>query len=51
MRQLGVSESDILKSYPTLRAADLVQAWSYADHHRQEIEEAIRENEEEQRSH
>jgi uncharacterized protein (DUF433 family) len=46
MRQLGISESDILKSYPTLRAVDLVQAWSYADHHRQEIEEAIRANEE-----
>lgn len=45
MRQLGVSESDILRSYPTLRAADLVQAWSYAEKHRGEIEQAIHANE------
>lgn len=47
MRQLGVSEIDILRSYPTLRAVDLVQAWSYAARHRSEIEQAIRENEQE----
>lgn len=47
MRQLGVSEIDILRSYPTLRAVDLVQAWSYAARHRNEIEKAIQENEEE----
>lgn len=47
IRQLGVSESEILRSYPTLRAVDLVQAWSYADAHREAIEEQIRENEEE----
>lgn len=47
MRQLGVSEADILRSYPSLRAVDLVQAWWYADQHRDEIEAAIRENEEE----
>lgn len=46
MRQLGVSEADILRSYPSLRAADLVQAWWYADQHPGEIEGAIRENEE-----
>jgi uncharacterized protein (DUF433 family) len=46
MRQLGVSEADILKSYPTLRAADLVQAWSYAERHRGDIDKAIQENEE-----
>ena len=46
MRQLGVSEIDILRSYPTLRAVDLVQAWSYASHHASEIEQTIRENEE-----
>jgi uncharacterized protein (DUF433 family) len=46
MRQLGVSEADILKSYPALRATDLVQAWAYAANHREEIERAIRENEE-----
>lgn len=46
MRQLGVSEADILRSYPMLRAVDLVQAWSYADRHREEMGRAIRENEE-----
>lgn len=46
MRQLGVSEADILKSYPSLRAVDLVQAWAYVDTHREEIEKQIRENEE-----
>jgi len=45
MRQLGVSESDILRNYPTLRAADLVQAWLYAEKHRDEIEQIIHENE------
>lgn len=47
MRQLGVSEADILRSYPTLRAVDLVQVWSYVAQHRSEIDNAIRENEEE----
>jgi uncharacterized protein (DUF433 family) len=46
MRQLGVCEGEILRSYPTLRAIDLVQAWSYADNHREEMEKEIRENEE-----
>jgi uncharacterized protein (DUF433 family) len=46
IRQFNVSESEILRSYPTLRAVDLVQAWSYADCHRDEIEMQIRENEE-----
>ena len=46
MRRLGVSESEILRSYPTLRAIDLVHAWSYADNHREEMEKEIRENEE-----
>ena len=44
-RRAGWSEARILDNYPTLRAADLVHAWSYVDTHRQEIEEAIRQNE------
>lgn len=44
-RRLGWSEARILQNYPTLRAADLVNAWAYADAHREEIEQAIRENE------
>ncbi len=44
-RRLGWTEAKILASYPTLRAADLVHAWAYVETHRQEIDEAIRENE------
>jgi uncharacterized protein (DUF433 family) len=44
-RRLGTSEADLLRSYPTLRAADLVNAWSYVRRHREEIDEQIRENE------
>jgi uncharacterized protein (DUF433 family) len=44
-RRLGWTESKILASYPTLRAADLVHAWAYVDAHPQEIDEAIRQNE------
>src|SRR5947208_15925204 len=32
-RRLGVSEADILRCYPTLRAEDLVNAWSYVRAH------------------
>jgi len=45
-RQLGVSEADLLRSYPTLRAEDLANAWAYLRAHRDEIEQQIRENEE-----
>jgi uncharacterized protein (DUF433 family) len=44
-RRLGWTEARILANYPTLRAADLVQAWAYVDAHREEIDQAIRENE------
>jgi len=44
-RRLGWTEAKILTNYPTLRAADLVQAWAYVDAHREEIDQAIRENE------
>ena len=45
-RRLGTSEGELLRAYPTLRAADLVNAWSYVRNHREEIERQIRENEE-----
>ena len=45
MRQLGISQNEILRSYPTLGRIDLLQAWSYADAHRLEMEREIRENE------
>ncbi len=44
-RRLGVSEADLLRSYPSLRAADLANAWAYARSHAEEIETQIRENE------
>jgi uncharacterized protein (DUF433 family) len=44
-RRLGMSESDILKSYPTLRAEDLVHAWAYERLHREEIDRQIAANE------
>ena len=44
-RRLGTSEGEILRAYPTLRAADLVNAWSYVLTHRDEIDRQIRENE------
>ena len=45
-RRLGVSEADLLRSYPTLRAEDLTNAWTYAASHAEELDRAIRENEE-----
>ena len=44
-RRLGVSEEELLRSYPTLRAEDLVNAWSYVRSHRSEIEDDIQANE------
>jgi uncharacterized protein (DUF433 family) len=44
-RRLGTSEAELLRAYPTLRAADLVNAWSYVHSHREEIDRQIRENE------
>ena len=45
-RQLGSTEADILRAYPTLRAEDLANAWAYYRLYRDEIEQQIRENEE-----
>jgi uncharacterized protein (DUF433 family) len=44
-RQLGISEADLLRSYPSLHAEDLVNAWAYYRAYRQEIEQQIQENE------
>lgn len=44
-RRLGTSEADLLRSYPTLRAEDLTNAWAYARAHRDEIDQEIFENE------
>jgi len=44
-RNLGSSEADLLKSYPTLRAEDLANAWAFYRLYRDEIEKQIAENE------
>lgn len=44
-RRVGYTEADLLENYPTIAAADLVNAWAYADVYPEEIEQAIRENE------
>ena len=45
LRRQGTSEADLLRSYPTLRAQDLANAWAYARSHQEEIEQHIDENE------
>jgi uncharacterized protein (DUF433 family) len=42
---LGISEEELLRAYPALRAEDLANAWAYVRSHRIEIEDQIRENE------
>ena len=44
-RNLGTSEADLLRSYPTLLAEDLANAWGYYRSHREEIERQSDENE------
>ena len=44
-RRLGTSEAELLRAYPTLRAADLANAWAYFRVFSPEIEQQIRENE------
>jgi uncharacterized protein (DUF433 family) len=44
-RELGTSEADLLRAYPTLHAEDLANAWAYARAHRAEIDQQIAENE------
>lgn len=44
-RRLGCSDAELLRAYPSLTAADLVNAWAYDDAYPEEIETAIRANE------
>jgi uncharacterized protein (DUF433 family) len=46
MRQSGTSEADILRSYPTISAEDLANAWHYARARVAEIEAQAKANEE-----
>lgn len=43
-RRLEASDAFILEAFPQLSAADLVNAWAYAEAHPEEIEQAIQEN-------
>ena len=44
-RRMGWTEIAVLENFPSLRAADLVNAWAYADAHAEEMDKAIRANE------
>ena len=44
-RKLGLSDAQILEHHPDLSQADLDAAWSYYRDHGDEIDQAIRENE------
>jgi uncharacterized protein (DUF433 family) len=45
-RQMGANDDRILEAYPQLTAADLANAWAYAEAFPDEIAEAIAANEE-----
>ena len=45
-RRLGAPDGEILRAYPSLTSSDLEAAFAYADAHADEIDRAIRENEE-----
>ena len=46
-QRLGASDDEILQAYPSLQQSDLAAAYDYANAHPDEIEAAIRRNEEE----
>lgn len=45
-RRQGLSDAEVLQAFPTLNAVDLASAWAYVRAHHDEIEQDIRENEE-----
>lgn len=44
-RQMGTTEAELLRSYPSLNAQDLVNAWSYYRSHREEIDQQVADHE------
>jgi uncharacterized protein (DUF433 family) len=46
LRRQGTTDAEFLEFYPYLSAADLVNVWAYADAHPDEIETALREQDE-----
>jgi uncharacterized protein (DUF433 family) len=45
-KRLGLSDEQILEEHPDLTLDDLKVAWWYYENHKQEIEQALREEEE-----
>ena len=45
-RQLGLPDAEILRRHPDLTQADLNTAWEYYERNREEIDQAIRANQE-----
>lgn len=45
-QQLGIREAQLLQDYSHITAADLVNAWAYADAYPEEIAAAVRANNE-----
>jgi uncharacterized protein (DUF433 family) len=45
-RNLGGADAEMLDDIPGLTRDDLAAAWEYFDQHREEIDQAIRENDE-----
>jgi uncharacterized protein (DUF433 family) len=43
-RRAGVGDLELLKDYPGISVFDLDDAWQYVETHREEIEQAIRLN-------
>jgi uncharacterized protein (DUF433 family) len=43
-KQLGLSDPAILEHHPDLTLADLETAWDYYQHHRDEIDRAIKDD-------
>ncbi len=50
-RRLGITEAQLLQDYPHISAADLANAWIYADAYPEEIEAAILANTKYTRTH
>lgn len=44
-RNLGADDKDLLRTYPSLSAANLADAWSYYQDNKQQIDSQIAENE------
>lgn len=44
-KRQGVTDADLLRAYPSLRAEDLANAWAYDRTHHDEIERQIQDNE------